>query len=135
MQILNAVQTATILANSMAYEKPGREGVTYERVDLSSRNIIHILFPEHTRGFAFFLGLLSMANDRCDAAVVSVRGCAELSRLMHLSYDTTQKYLVTHNPTNTALIAGGTITIRSTKTNFFYAHQKHTTTKVNTPTM
>lgn len=76
----------------------------YERVDPFTRCIIHILFPVHTCRFTFFLGLLANATvkqyvlhggpkDRGDAAVFSVQGCAELSRPLRLSYDTTQKYL------------------------------------------
>jgi hypothetical protein len=80
-------------------------GVNYERVDSSTRHIIHALFPVHTRGETFFLSLLEHATIkpdvllckpkevRGDAAVVSVLGCAELSQLIHLSFDTTQKYL------------------------------------------
>jgi hypothetical protein len=76
-----------------------------ERKNLTTLSVIHLLCPPHTRGGTFFARLLAKATDtsqalpgipkevRGDAAVVSVQGCAELSRLVHLSYDTTQKYL------------------------------------------
>jgi len=105
MQVSRAVQTVTMPADSMANDKVGAEGVAYERVDPSTRCIIHTLFPAHTCGFAFFLGLLTNAivkqyvlpsmpkEVRGDAAVVSVvKGYAELSQRLRLSYDTTHMY-------------------------------------------
>lgn len=81
------------------------EGTVDERIHLTTLCVIHLLCPPHTRGGAFFAGLLANATitsqalpgltkeARGDAAIVSVQGCAELSRLVRLSYDTTQKYL------------------------------------------
>jgi hypothetical protein len=83
------------------------EGIAYERIHPSTRQIIHALFPAHTRGEAFFLGLLANATIKPyvlpgkpeevneDAAVVSVmQGCDELCQRVALSYDTTHMYLV-----------------------------------------
>ena len=68
------------------------EGIVDERIHLTTLHVIHLLCPQHTRGGAFFAGLLANATItsqalpgltkevRGDAAIVSVQGCAELCR-------------------------------------------------------
>ena len=81
-------------------------GVAHDRIDSYTCRVIHTLFPPHTCGFAFFVGLLKnaivkqctlpddLADVRKDTAVVSMKGYAELSMRLGMSYDTTHMYLV-----------------------------------------
>lgn len=99
--ILEEQQPAYAAANSLL-------GVDYDRIDPYTCRVIHTLFPPHTCGFAFFTGLLrnaivkqcalpdNLADVRRDAAVVSIKGYAELSLRLGLSYDTTHMYLVVY---------------------------------------
>jgi len=97
----------TVALTSSTREDLRSGGGAYERVHPYTRDIIHTLFPSHTCGGTFYLGLLASAAVKpcaspCKpqemnevAAVVTVaQGCDELSRLVHLSYDTTQMYLM-----------------------------------------
>src|SRR5258708_26410448 len=91
----------TVALTSSTREDLRSGGGAYERVHPYTRDIIHTLFPPHTRGGTFYLGLLASAAVKpcaspCKpqemnevAAVVTVaQGCDELSPLLHLSYCT-----------------------------------------------
>lgn len=81
------------------------EGIDYERVHSSTRQIIHALFSQRTRGYTYFVRLLNKAiiqqytlpgqseDLKEDVAVVTVaNGYIELSQLLGISYDRTHMY-------------------------------------------
>jgi hypothetical protein len=103
---MNTSLVARIEVQPRTVAPMGLLGVDYERVDPSTRRVIHTLFPSHTRGFAFYTGLLRNAivkqctlpdnptEARRDTAVVSIKGYAELRLRLRLSYDTTHMYIL-----------------------------------------
>ncbi len=107
MHAISVQRTAAPLSLAASDSQRAGEGVDYERVDPTTCRLIHALFPPHTCGFAFFLGLLANAmvkqyalsglpeSVRGDAAIVNVtNGYVGLSQRLHLSYDTTHMYLL-----------------------------------------
>jgi hypothetical protein len=107
MHAFSKQKTATQSSIPMTGGQVAEVGVDYERVDPATCRLIHALFPPHTCGFFFFLGLLANAvakqyvlpglpeGTRGDAAIVNVtNGYAGLSRRLRLSYDTTHMYLL-----------------------------------------
>lgn len=97
-----SVSRTAALASIGPESAPARVvGDALERMHPATHRIIQTLFPQGTSGDTFVFALLNNATvEYCESAggyVASVnvgQGCAELSRRVRLSYDTTHMYLV-----------------------------------------